>query len=58
MYDERVRALSSAPRPGISVAPRLKGPNDNRKQIVEKFSFAGDFATALSGDSWFFNLFF
>ncbi len=32
----------------------ISGAEDNRKQITEKFSFAGNFATASSGDSWFF----
>ncbi len=55
MYDERVaRYVSQAAFRGASI----EGSDDNRKQIVEKFSFAGDFATALSGDSWFFQPFF
>jgi hypothetical protein len=32
----------------------ISGTDDNRQQIAEKFSFAGNFATASSGDSWFF----
>jgi hypothetical protein len=32
----------------------ISGTEDNRQQIIEKFSFAGNFATASSGDSWFF----
>ncbi len=32
----------------------ISGSEDNRQQIAEKFSFAGNFATASSGDSWFF----
>jgi hypothetical protein len=32
----------------------ISGIEDNRQQISEKFSFAGNFATASSGDSWFF----
>ena len=32
----------------------ISGAEDNRQQITEKFSFAGNFATASSGDSWFF----
>ena len=32
----------------------ISGTEDNRQQIMEKFSFAGNFATASSGDSWFF----
>jgi hypothetical protein len=32
----------------------ISGTEDNRQQITEKFSFAGNFATASSGDSWFF----
>jgi hypothetical protein len=32
----------------------ISGTDDNRQQIAEKFSFAGNFATASTGDSWFF----
>ena len=32
----------------------ISGADDNRQQIAEKFSFAGNFATASTGDSWFF----
>ncbi len=32
----------------------ISGIDDNRQQITEQFSFAGNFATASSGDSWFF----
>jgi len=32
----------------------IGGTDDNRQQVTEKFSFAGNFATASSGDSWFF----
>jgi hypothetical protein len=32
----------------------ITGTDDNRQQITEKFSFAGNFATASTGDSWFF----
>jgi hypothetical protein len=32
----------------------ISGTDDNRQQITEKFSFEGDFATASTGDSWFF----
>jgi hypothetical protein len=32
----------------------ISGTDDNRQQIMEKFSFEGDFATASTGDSWFF----
>ena len=32
----------------------ISGTEDNRQQITEKFSFAGNFATASAGDSWFF----
>jgi Domain of Unknown Function with PDB structure (DUF3857)/Domain of Unknown Function with PDB structure (DUF3858)/Transglutaminase-like superfamily len=32
----------------------ISGTEDNRQQITEKFSFAGNFVTASSGDSWFF----
>jgi hypothetical protein len=31
----------------------IDGTEDNGQQITEKFSFAGNFATASSGDSWF-----
>jgi hypothetical protein len=55
MYDERVaRYVNQAAFREASI----EGTEDNRKQIVEKFSFAGDFATASSGDSWFFQPFF
>jgi len=30
------------------------GTSDNSQQVAEKFSFSGDFGTALAGDSWFF----
>ena len=32
----------------------ISGMEDNRQEIVEKFSFSGDFSGAASGDSWFF----
>jgi hypothetical protein len=32
----------------------IGGTEDNRQQVTEKFSFAGNFSTASSGDSWFF----
>jgi hypothetical protein len=32
----------------------ISGTDDNRQQIMEKFSFEGNFATASTGDSWFF----
>jgi hypothetical protein len=32
----------------------ILGIDDNNQQITEKFSFAGNFATASSGESWFF----
>lgn len=32
----------------------ISGADDNGQQIKEKFSFAGNFATASTGDSWFF----
>ena len=55
MYDERVaRYVSQA----AFRAASIEGSEDNRNQIVERFSFAGDFATASSGDSWFFQPFF
>jgi Domain of Unknown Function with PDB structure (DUF3857)/Transglutaminase-like superfamily len=55
MYDERIaRYVSQAAFREASI----EGVEDNRKQIVEKFSFTGDFSTASSGDSWFFQPFF
>src|SRR6266853_5448766 len=55
MFDERVsRYVSQA----AFRAASIEGTEDNRKQIVEKFSFAGDFAIASSGDSWFLQPFF
>jgi len=32
----------------------IAGTDDNRQQIKEKFSFGGNFATASTGDGWFF----
>jgi hypothetical protein len=32
----------------------ISGTDDNSQQIMEKFSFGGNFATASTGDSWFF----
>jgi len=32
----------------------IQGADENGQQITEKFSFAGNFATASSGESWFF----
>ncbi|MBZ5643007.1 MAG: DUF3857 domain-containing protein [Acidobacteriia bacterium] len=32
----------------------ISGVEDSRQQITEKYSFSGDFSTASSGDSWFF----
>jgi hypothetical protein len=32
----------------------ISGVEDNGQQIVEKFSFAGNFSIASAGDSWFF----
>ena len=55
MYDERVARYASQ---SAFRAASIDGADDNRKQIVEKFSFAGDFATASTGDSWFFQPFF
>jgi hypothetical protein len=49
-FEERVaQYVSQAAFRNASIA----GVDDNRKQIAEKFSFAGDFASASSGDSWF-----
>ncbi len=50
-FEERVtRYVSQASFHQASIS----GTEDNRKQITEKFSFAGNFATASTGDSWFF----
>jgi hypothetical protein len=50
-FEERVtRYVSQASFRQASIS----GTEDNRKQITEKFSFAGNFATASTGDSWFF----
>ena len=32
----------------------IAGTEDNHQQITEKFSFVGNFSTASTGDSWFF----
>jgi len=55
MYDERVARYASQ---SAFRSASIDGADDNRKQIVEKFSFVGNFATASSGDSWFFQPFF
>jgi len=50
-FEERVtRYVSQASFQKGSIA----GIEDNRQQITEKFSFAGNFANASTGDSWFF----
>jgi len=50
-FEERVTRYVSQPSfRGASIS----GTDDNRQQIKEKFSFAGNFATASSGDSFFF----
>jgi hypothetical protein len=50
-FEERVaRYVSQAAFQRASIS----GLEDNTQQIVEKFSFAGGFAIATSGDSWFF----
>ena len=50
-FEERVtRYVSQASFRQASIS----GTEDNRQQIAEKFSFAGNFATASTGDSWFF----
>jgi hypothetical protein len=50
-FEERVtRYVSQASFRKASIA----GTEDNRQQIMEKFSFAGNFATASTGDRWFF----
>jgi hypothetical protein len=50
-FEERVARYVSKSTFGKAA---ISGIEDNRRQIVENFSFAGDFATAFSGDSWFF----
>jgi hypothetical protein len=50
-FEERVtRYVSQASFQRASIS----GVEDNRQQITEKFSFGGNFATASSGDSWYF----
>lgn len=50
-FEDRVsRYVSSAAFRQASIT----GADDNSQQITEKFSFTGTFATASSGDSWFF----
>jgi hypothetical protein len=50
-FEERVtRYASQASFRNASIS----GTEDNRRQITEQFSFAGNFATASSGNSWFF----
>jgi hypothetical protein len=50
-FEERVaRYVSQASFRNASIL----GTEDNRQQIKEQFSFAGNFATAVAGDSWFF----
>jgi hypothetical protein len=50
-FEERVtRFVNQASFRQASIA----GIEDNNQQIKEKFSFAGNFATASTGDSWFF----
>ena len=50
-FEERVtRYVSQASFRQASIS----GTEDNSQQIAEKFSFAGNFATASTGDSWFF----
>jgi hypothetical protein len=50
-FEERVtRYVNQASFRQASIA----GTEDNRQQITEKFSFAGNFANASTGDSWFF----
>jgi hypothetical protein len=51
MFEERVaRYVTQAAFREASVS----GMENNSQQIVERFSFTGDFAIASSGDSWFF----
>ena len=51
LFEERVaRYVNQAAFRGAAVS----GIEDNRQQIGEKFSFSGDFSSAASGDSWFF----
>ena len=55
MYDERVARYATQ---AAFRTASIEGSDDNRKQIVERFSFAGIFATASTGDSWYFQPFF
>ena len=50
-FEERVtRYVNQASFHKASIA----GTEDNSQQIAEKFSFGGNFATASTGDTWFF----
>jgi len=50
-FEERVsRYVSQASFRKASIS----GTEDNGQQIAEQFSFGGNFATAATGDSWFF----
>ena len=50
-FEERVtRYVSQASFRKASIS----GTDDNGQQVAEKFTFGGNFATASSGDSWFF----
>jgi hypothetical protein len=50
-FEERVTRYANQASFGKA---SIAGTEDNRQQITEKFSFAGNFATASTGDSWFF----
>jgi hypothetical protein len=51
MFDSRVASYASEAK---FEKASIAGIEDNSQQIVEQFSFNGDFATATTGDSWFF----
>jgi hypothetical protein len=50
-FEERVTGYVSQASFGKAA---ILGTEDNRRQITEQFSFAGNFATASAGNSWFF----
>ena len=50
-FEERVTRYASQASFGKA---SISGTEDNRRQITEQFSFAGNFATASAGNSWFF----
>ena len=51
MFEERVaRYATQTAFRGASVS----GTEDNHRQVIEKYSFSGNFASGFAGDSWFF----